>query len=336
MDGDPGATASGKRLGGRRAEMDGVRIRSGCVLVVLATIWAAEVRADGPGAMKLPGLSSSSARKGAEAPPRKPSLDERFLFQPARYPAGPWDQKPDCCEEIRFESSDGTPLNAWMVRADDPAAVVLYCHGNSGNISLYGRWMERVRERHRLTLMVFDYRGYGKSEGEATVEGVLADAAAARTKLATLAGCPEEKLLLWGRSLGGAVAIQLAAAKPPAGLILESTFPSFREVADLHQPALSWLVPRDRLNSVEAIGDVKCPLLQAHGTADRLIPLAMGKKLHEAAGSSTKRLLVKEGGDHNNGTPETFPGELDAFCAALKEGPRAPGGSPRRNGVSTP
>lgn len=315
--------------------MVGARIGS-VVLVVLAAFWAVDVQADGPGLFKSPSLGSSSSRKGTKAPPRKPSLDERFLFQPAKYPAGPWDQKPACCEEVSFESPDGTPLNAWMVRADNPAAVVLYCHGNSGNLSLYGRWMERVREKHRLTLMVFDYRGYGKSEGEATVDGVLADAAAARTKLATLAGCPEEKILLWGRSLGGAVAIQLAAAKPPAGLILESTFSSFREVADLHQPALSWLVPRDRLNSVEAIGGVKCPLLQAHGTADRLIPLAMGEKLHEAAGSSTKRLLVKEGGDHNNGTPETFPAELDAFCAALKEGPRAPGGSPRRNGASAP
>lgn len=317
--------------------MDGSRIRS-CVVAVLAAFSAADVRADGPGAglLRSPSVSSSSARKGTKTPPRKPSLDERFLFRPARFPDGPWDQKPACCEDVSFEAPDGTPLHAWLVRADKPAAVVLYCHGNSGNLSLYGRWMERVREKHRLTLMVFDYRGYGKSDGEATVDGVLADAAAARTKLATLAGCPEGKLLLWGRSLGGAVAIQLAAAKPPTGLILESTFSSFRELADLHQPALSWLVPRDRLNSVEAIGGVKCPLLQSHGTADRLIPLAMGEKLHAAAGSSAKRLLVKEGGDHNNGTPETFPAELDAFCAALNEGPRPPGGAARQSDAVAP
>lgn len=315
--------------------MDGSRIRIG-VLALVAAFWASAVRADGPGLFRSPSPSSSSARKDAKAPPRKPSLDERFLFQPRRFPDGPWDQKPACCEDISFESTDGTTLNAWLVRAEQPAAVVLYCHGNSGNVSLYGRWMERVREKHRLTLMVFDYRGYGRSEGEPTVDGVLADAAAARTKLATLVGCPEEKLVLWGRSLGGAVVIQLAAAKPPAGLILESTFSSFREVADLHQPALSWLVPRDRLNSIETIGGVKCPLLQTHGTADSLIPLAMGERLHAAAGSSAKRLLVREGGEHNNGSPETFGAELDAFCAALKEGPRSPDGKGAQRDAVTP
>jgi fermentation-respiration switch protein FrsA (DUF1100 family) len=108
------------------------------------------------------------------------------------------------------------------------------------------------------------------------------------------------------------VAVQLAADLDPKALILESMFSSLREVADFHQPALSWLVPKDRLNSVATIQRVECPLFLVHGTADRVVPYDQGKKLYEAA-AEPKLMLSFDGHDHNNAAPPEFYERLDLF-----------------------
>jgi fermentation-respiration switch protein FrsA (DUF1100 family) len=246
---------------------------------------------------------------------KAPTLDEPILFQPAKHPRGRWDDRPESCRDIWFESADKTRLHGWYSAAEDPVETVLYCHGNAGNVSLYGRWMEYMRKERRLSILVFDYRGYGRSEGMPTIEGAVADALAARAELARLSGVKSDRIILWGRSLGGAIAVEAAAAEPPRGLVLESTFSSFRDVADVHRPSLSWLVPEDRLNSVLTIGKVRCPLLQAHGTVDRVVPYDLGKKLHEAA-SEPKTLLTFQGYGHHD-IPAVFEQRLDLFLKSL-------------------
>lgn len=280
-------------------------------MLVLFLCFAARGEDVRPGATKASPVEKRTAARG-------PSLDERFLFQPAKFPAGPWDQRSATCQDIEFESADGTKLHAWLEQAAEPVGVVLYCHGNAGNLSLYGRWMELLAKKHKLTVMVFDYRGYGKSEGRPTAEGVVADAGAARAELARRTNTRAEDIIVWGRSLGGAVAVQLATQRSPRGLILESTFTSFREIAGVHQPTLAWLVPKTRLNSIEAITKVKCPLLQSHGTIDSVIPYAMGRRLHAAAGEP-KTFIALEGRNHNDLGSETFDQELDRFCRSLKQ-----------------
>lgn len=284
---------------------------------ILALLWflsAAPVLADG-----LPWLRLASHKP---KPTPKPSLDERFLFQPTRFPTGDWDHLPSSCREVTFTSDDGTKLYGWFAPVRNPVATVLYCHGNGGNISYCGEWLQKLQAEKRITVLIFDYRGYGKSEGKPTVEGALADAAAAREELAWLTETKPSDIVLWGTSLGGAVTIQLAADERPRGLILESTFSSFREVADYHQPALSWLVPKDRLNSARTIESIRCPLLQCHGTADRVIPFEQGEKLHAAATSAAPKTFIrlpKLG--HNDQPTEEYDRALTKFLRTLPPPP---------------
>jgi uncharacterized protein len=155
---------------------------------------------------------------------------------------------------------------------------------------------------------MFDYRGYGRSEGTPTVEGAIQDASAARAKLCELAAIKDSEMLLMGESLGGAIVIQLAVDSPPRGLILQSTFSSLRDVADVHYPKLSWLVPRNKLDSATQIVRYRGPLLQSHGNMDRTIPFSSGERLFRSA---------IEHADHNNWLTDGYLKQLDGFIARV-------------------
>jgi hypothetical protein len=167
----------------------------------------------------------------------------------------------------------------------------------------------------RVAVFMFDYRGYGRSEGVPTVEGALQDARAARARLAEHAGIKESEMMLMGESLGGAIVVQLAAESAPRALILQSTFSSLKDVADVHYPNLSWLVPPAKLNSAAQIGRFHGPLLQSHGTADQTIPLSLGEKLFESA-NEPKTFMRITGADHNNWLTDDYLRQLDAFITS--------------------
>jgi pimeloyl-ACP methyl ester carboxylesterase len=179
-----------------------------------------------------------------------PSIDELLLFFPSKYPTGNW--KPDDLrfEDVWFESGDKTRLHGWHCPCDKARATMLVAHGNAGSVASRASWLRYCQTRLRVTTLIFDYRGYGRSEGIATVEGALLDARAARAKLCELEGVKDEQMLLVGESLGGAFVVQLAAESAPRGLILQSTFSSLRELADFHYPKFSWLVSPKKLDSV--------------------------------------------------------------------------------------
>ncbi len=189
---------------------------------------------------------------------------------------------------------------------------MLFCHGNGGNVALWGDELRLLRDRMGVSVLGFDYRGYGRSEGTPSEAGVLADARAARTWLAQRTGIPENQVVLMGRSLGGAVAVDLAA-DGARGLILESTFTSMPEVG---HAAMPWLPVRalmhTQLNSLAKIGKFHGPLLQSHGTADRLIPYAMGRQLFDAA-NEPKQFVAIQGGDHNDPQSDEYYAALWAF-----------------------
>ena len=159
--------------------------------------------------------------------------------------------------------------------------------------------LKTLHDQMGVSVLGFDYRGYGRSEGTPDEPGILSDARAARAWLARRAGIAEKEMVLVGRSLGGAVAIDLAAADGARGLVVESTFTSMPELGELKMP---WLSPRKvmktQLNSLAKIGNYHGPLLQSHGTADQLIPYAMGRQLFEAA-KEPKRFIPVPNGDHN-------------------------------------
>lgn len=259
------------------------------------------------------GVLSASVSDG---PGGRQSLDELLLFQPSPYPDGIWEPAGLNVEDVWLELDDGTRIHAWYCPHPDPVATILYLHGNAGNLSHRAHVLRRLHAEVGAATLIVDYPGYGRSEGKPTVATALAAARVARARLAKLSGIPESDIVLMGRSLGGALAVELAAESPPRALILESTFSSMRAVADLHYPALSWLVPKDKLNAAARIAEVRAPLFQSHGDADQIIPIALGRELHDAA-REPKRFLALRGRGHNDGLPSDGYGRLADYLAAL-------------------
>jgi uncharacterized protein len=263
-----------------------------------------------PGAGDAPGSPTKQ--------PKAKPLDELLLFFPSKYPDGNWQPDGLSFEDARFSAADGTRLHGWYCPCENARAVVLYAYGNAGNLSHRSPRMKYLQKELRVAALVFDYRGYGRSEGTPTVEGILQDARAARKCLGGLAGVSESRIVLLGDSLGGAVATDLAGTDGARGLILENTFSSLKDVATYHYPKLAWLVPADKLNSVSRIGRYKGPLLQCHGDADRTIPYALGLKLFEAAPGAKQFVRIARG-DHNDPQSADYLRQLDRFIGELPE-----------------
>lgn len=241
-----------------------------------------------------------------------PTLDERLLFFPSKFPLGDWEPKQLRFEDVYFTAEDGTKLHGWYCPAEDPKAVVLVAHGNAGHVASRAPWLKYLQEQAKVSVFMFDYRGYGRSEGQPTVEGAIQDAVAARAKLCELAKVQDSEMLLMGESLGGAIVVQLAAKSQPRGLILQSTFSSLRDIADFHFPSLAWVVPPEKLNSAAAIANYKGELLISHGTKDETIPFALGEKIFQNA-NEPKEFLSIENVGHNDWMTESYLKKLDEF-----------------------
>ena len=244
------------------------------------------------------------------------SLDELLLFQPTKYPKGNWKPEQLTFSDVWMNSKDGTRIHGWFCPTEQPKAVVLYCHGNGGNLAGRESTLRFLQKEMGVSVLIFDYRGYGRSEGKATVAGAISDATAARMELAKLAKVNESDIVLMGRSLGGAIAVQLAADAPPRGLIVESSFSSLREVASEHFPKLAWLVAKNKLDSALAIADVRCPLLQSHGDADRVISCESGRRLFAAA-KHPKRFITLNGLGHNDRPTQDYYDAMADFLDTL-------------------
>lgn len=247
----------------------------------------------------------------------KPGLDETLALFPAKYPEGDWEPAETHFEDGWFESIDGLRLHGWYLKHEKPTAAIVFCHGNAGNVTHRGYIAALLHKRLGASIFVFDYRGFGRSEGVPTVDGLIRDARAARVWLADREEIAERDVVLMGESLGGGVAVQVAAADGARGLILQNTFSSLRDAADAHYPKLLVnMVVKDRLNSVESIASYKGPLLQTHGDADTVVPFASGKRLFDAA-NEPKMFVEVPGGNHNDLPAKAFLFELDQFIGGL-------------------
>lgn len=257
-----------------------------------------------------PPAAGSSTASSASDP--LANIERSLVFVPSRYPKGNWQPAGLAFQDAWFTAADGTRLHGWYVPHKEARAVVLFCHGNGGNVAEWAEVLRILHDRQRVTVLGFDYRGYGRSEGTPSEAGVLSDARAARTWLARREGIAENRIVLMGRSLGGAVAVDLAT-DGARGLILESTFTSLPEVGQATMPSLPVAMSmRMSFNSLAKIGTYHGPLLQSHGTADRLIPFAMGRRLFEAA-NEPKQFVAIQGGDHNDPQSEEYYAALSAF-----------------------
>jgi len=200
---------------------------------------------------------------------------------------------------VWFQSGDGTKLFGWYVEAQADRPVVLWCHGNAGTII---NRLENLREIFRLGLsaFLFDYRGYGRSQGKPSEDGLYQDAVGAHDYLTRTRMIRSDRLILFGRSLGAAVAGELAAQRPAAGLILESPFPSIEAVAKHHYGGLPvhWLLGAE-FRLIDRLPLLSLPKLIIHGDRDDIIPIELGRQVFEAA-QPPKEWYVIRGADHNN------------------------------------
>lgn len=203
-------------------------------------------------------------------------------------------------KDLTLTTSDGVAINAWYVPSPRARATVLFSHGNAGNI---GNRLETIRMMHSLGLnvLVYDYRGFGRSEGSPGEDGTYRDAEAAWDYLVKHAETAPERIILWGRSLGGAVAIELATRKKAGALIVESTFTSLTAMANIVVPYLPGsLLVRHRYANSEKVPAITAPALFIHSPDDEMIPFAHGRELYEKT-SSPQKTFVAISGTHNTG-----------------------------------
>jgi fermentation-respiration switch protein FrsA (DUF1100 family) len=202
--------------------------------------------------------------------------------------------------DLAFDTEDGERLHGWWVPAPGGPARghLLHFHGNAGNIA------DRVPELTLLAalgldVLLFDYRGYGRSSGRPSEAGTYRDARAARAALLAQDGVRPERIFYVGESLGGAVAVSLALEAPPGGLVLRSTFTSVRAMGRRHYPLVPSVAVPDAYPTLERIAGLRCPLLVVHGMADEIVPLSHAQAL-VAAAPEPKRLVAVPGVGHND------------------------------------
>lgn len=228
-------------------------------------------------------------------------FENKFIYFPSVYPAGFWvPQKAGVpAEDCWFAAEDGVQLHGWYVAKDTARATLLWCHGNAGNLSDRLDNLARLRQLP-LNIFIFDYRGYGRSQGTPDEAGIYRDARAAYDYLVTRKHVQPERLIIFGRSLGGAVAVDLATQRACAGLILESTFTSAKDMAKRMFGFLPvYLLTKTRFDSIRKIRNVTVPKLFIHGTADQTVPHSLGVRLYEAA-PGPKGFYEIPGADHND------------------------------------
>ncbi len=217
-------------------------------------------------------------------------------------------------EDVTFEAPDGTKLNGWYLPATPGKTTLLFCHGNGGNIS------NRIPKLQRLTglgvnVFIFDYAGYGRSEGRPSEQATYRDTLAAYAYLTEKRGVNPENIVVYGESLGTAMAVELATQKTLRGMVLESPFTSTIAMGEIMLPWLPvrWIA-KYRHDSLSKVPRLNIPLLVMHSPTDEVIPFAMGRALYEAAGG--EKIFVELTGGHNDGyelSDADYRGALEKF-----------------------
>ena len=215
-------------------------------------------------------------------------------------------------EEVSLTTKDGVLITGWYIPVMDEKGVVLFCHGNAGNVS---DRLDSIKIFHDLgqSVLIFDYRGYGRSGGTISEKGTYLDAEAAWDYLTDIKHKSSKGIVIFGRSLGGAVAAETALRKGPACLILESTFMSVPAIARRYYPWLPvGLIAKYRFATFDKIDAIRCPKLIVHSKDDEIIPFEHGRKIFEKAVPPKKFLEIK--GSHNEG----FMFSGDAYREGLR------------------
>ena len=262
---------------------------------------AEESISPGPSLLRrvLPGLALAGSIGAIEFARQR--FQASHMFVPDVFPNGIWDPAPYGVNatDVWFESEDGVQLHGWWIPMKRARGTVLYCHGNAGNIT-NRIGVYRYLHRMKLNVFAFDYRGYGRSEGVPSEKGVCADARAAWDHLSQELEESPERIVLFGHSLGGAIAIDCATKRACAGLVAQSTFTNIKEMAKVRYPGVPLhLIATNRFRSLDKVRHLEIPKLFIHGTADETIPHVIGERLFENAAEPKEWYSVPHAG-HND------------------------------------
>lgn len=242
-------------------------------------------------------------------------LENMFVYRPSG--ADDWNVAPAAdIVDVELIAADGTKIHAWWLPCPGAENALLYCHGNAGNLSWRGDSIVKMRKKLDVSVLIFDYPGYGKSGGKASEKGCYAAADAAYAWLTGTQKIAGENVLLYGGSLGGGIAVDLATRQPHRALILVKPFTSAPDTGASMFPWLPvrWLM-RNRFDNLAKIPACKRPVFIAHGTADKIVPFGLGKRLFEAANEPKEFLTIEheDHAGHNDPLPEEFFTLLKAF-----------------------
>jgi fermentation-respiration switch protein FrsA (DUF1100 family) len=247
------------------------------------------------------------------------------LFEPQREPVISWNPEDygiprERTEVLNFETDDGELLYGWYCRAQHPIASALYCHGNTGNLSNTAHVMPHLLDAG-INVLLFDYRGFGKSSGSPSLSGIIDDG--------VTAALLHEKIrpkhipsILYGYSIGGAIAAQIIRRHPFDGLILQSTFTNLPDITRVTFPRVPLHLVSGRLfDTLEVVRNLTVPALIIHGTTDEVCPPWMAQQLHDSCGAASKKLILVEGGLHKDlferADAQTLVWEINRFATSL-------------------
>jgi fermentation-respiration switch protein FrsA (DUF1100 family) len=243
-------------------------------------------------------------------------FEDRFIYFPSKYPEGDWDVErlqagragvSSKIEDVWMTAADGVRLHGWYCTPQQTVGedssltpngmTLLWFHGNAGNLSHRYPVIEKLLEQ-RIAVFIVDYRGYGRSEGSPSEEGLYMDARAAWDYLLGERKIKPGNIIVFGDSLGGAVAIDLATKVEPAGLIVQSSFTSIKDMAAQVMPFLPGFIVRTKMDSINKIARVRSPKLFIHSPDDEMVPYRLGRQLYDAS-SPPKQFYEVKGASHN-------------------------------------
>ena len=226
-------------------------------------------------------------------------LQPRFLYGPVREVSStPAELKLDF-ENVVFKSADGLDLSGWYIPAKNSKLTLLFCHGNGGNI---GHRLDSINIFHNLGLncFIFDYRGYGNSQGKPSEEGTYMDALAAYKWLTEEKKTAAGDIIIFGRSLGGTIAAQLASKVEARALVVEGAFTSYVDIGKEYYPYMPvWWFARFGYRTIDYIKNVHCPVMLIYSRDDEIVPYKFGLELYEAANEPKE--FIEIFGGHNDG-----------------------------------
>lgn len=235
---------------------------------------------------------------------RQNSVFDRWLaFFPTREITNTPDDLGMPFEEVYFPATDGTQLHGWFVpgRGDD---TIVWFHGNAGNISNRVYNIMLLNQRVGANLFIFDYRGYGRSEGKPSEKGMYSDGEGALEYLRSREDIDQDGLVLFGRSLGGCIVAELAMSHRAKAVIMESSFTSVDAMSRHKRPAIAFFIPSrllvwSRFDSLSKMSRIHSPVMIVHGDKDVTVPIHMGRELFEAA-NEPKRFYEIKGATHDD------------------------------------